>query len=266
MNTQLILFKGLKAECERTQRLVDQLTQRKSQLPAGSLTYNKGSYYRAFTSKGKRQQILIPEDSEGKMLIPELQERRYISKALPILKGNLACCRKAINQLKLYDPPEIKNKLSLQYRNFNLSKIAFDGDVDPDVWAKEPYGHNTSFQENLKYRSEGGQPTRSKAEADIATKLEQMGLVYRYEPILYLGTYKVLPDFCALHPVSRKQIYWEHYGLMDNPDYANDAMDKLRLYAEHGYQLGDNLIMTWETRQASLTFEHINDRIRIYFA
>ena len=51
---------------------------------------------------------------------------------------------------------------------------------------------------------------------------------------------------------------------MDDPIYINKTMEKLRIYAEHGYHLGDQLIMTWETGDHPLNFLHINDRIEKY--
>lgn len=165
---------------------------------------------------------------------------------------------------QLYDPEEIKASLPAHYQDYNYSTLLLKDDIEANSWAEAPYKHNTAFLENLIYKSEGGLATRSKAEADIATKLEQNHFIFRYEPELRLGKHTFYPDFCVLHPLHRRLIYWEHFGAMDQPKYAHDTMEKMRIYAEHGYRLGDNFIMTWESKKSPLQFGHINDRINTY--
>lgn len=152
-----------------------------------------------------------------------------------------------------------------QYEELNLEGFFLRGDICPEAWASELYEKNTAFPEKRIHWSEGGLATRSKAEADIATMLERRELLFRYEPVLHFENKAVSPDFCIVHPFNRKLVYWEHFGKIDDPDYAEETMDKLRRYAENGYFLGDNLIMTWESKVNPLTFQHINERIRTYF-
>ena len=61
------------------------------------------------------------------------------------------------------------------------------------------------------------------------------------------------PDFLCLNVKSRSEFYWEHFGLMDNADYSNNAAGKLRLYTENGIIAGRNLIITMETQSEPLT-------------
>lgn len=265
MYTQLRLIQAVKTAQTRQQALATKLESMLPKLPAGHLFYRDGNYYRIVFTGGKRMQIRIPQYSpSGKALIHELCAKRYAAKALPILKRNLKCYDQFLQKFQVYDPAKITEALPSYYAP-EFAGILLDGDLDPKLWAKTPYAHNTAFPENLIYQSEGGLSTRSKAEADIATRLEQMGFIFRYEPLLQLGNKFFYPDFCIVHPVHRRLVYWEHFGKMDEPDYSNKTMEKLSVYAEHGYHLGDNLIMTWETKAKPLTFAHINDRIETYF-
>ena len=100
----------------------------------------------------------------------------------------------------------------------------------------------------------------------IATMLEQAGLFFRYEPEWASGNHRYFPDFAIIHPKHRRLIYWEHFGKMGDVEYANDTMEKLRVYSQSQICLGDNLIMTWESLEYPLTFQHIEDRIRIYLS
>ena len=56
------------------------------------------------------------------------------------------------------------------------------------------------------------------------------------------------PDFLCLNTRTRQEFYWEHFGLMDDPDYSKKATGKLRLYTENGILPGRNLIITMETQ------------------
>ena len=65
---------------------------------------------------------------------------------------------------------------------------------------------------------------RSKSEIMIADALARNMIVFRYEyPIEIEGLGYVRPDFLCLHPVTRQVILWEHYGMMDDPSYADQA-------------------------------------------
>lgn len=266
MHTQYALLQNLKQVISQQEALVCKFDQRIKKLPSGHLSYKNGYLYRVVRMPDKIHQLIIsPDFPDADILIQELKERRHISKALPILKSNLSSCKSLLHHFQIYDPQAIREALPVHYRDFNLAPIMTEGDIEPIHWASAPYPCNTSYPDHLKYKSECGLMTRSKAEASIATKLEQHHLAFRYEPLLKLGEHTFSPDFCVLHPVYRRPIYWEHFGRMDDPSYAADTMEKLQIYAAHGYHLGDNLIMSWETGLKPLQFHHIEKLINAYF-
>ena len=43
--------------------------------------------------------------------IGDLKEARYISKAIPLLRKNAACCRQAEQRLRIYDPYQVRAEL-----------------------------------------------------------------------------------------------------------------------------------------------------------
>lgn len=78
-------------------------------------------------------------------------------------------------------------------------------------------------------------------------------------------------DFCRLHPDfyclnlrTRQEFAWEHFGMMDDPDYASRAAEKLRLYAENGFFPGKNLIITMETTKQQLSSKMLREVIKAY--
>lgn len=265
MFRQQQLFKTLSDEKTRVSDLIKKMEQKKHQLPGGSLIYRNGSYYRSVYHEGKHRQFIIPAGlPDEHLLIGQLQERQYIKKALPVLKHNLACYKTMLNQMQIYDPVSLKGEMPSCYNDLDLGDFFLEGDFDPEKWEQEPYEKNMGFADGLKYKSENGLPTRSKAEAEIAMKLEQHGLCFRYDSILHLGKHTVSPDFEILHPIDRNLMYWEHFGKMDSPEYAHKSMVKIQLYAEHGIYCGHNLIITWESKDHPLTFQEINNRINRY--
>lgn len=106
-----------------------------------------------------------------------------------------------------------------------------------------------------------GERVRSKSEVIIADTLFRYNIPYRYEfPITlkrsnsddirrdFGSSITLYPDFLCLNTRTRTEFYWEHFGLMDDPAYSNNAAGKLRLYTENGLLPGRNLIITMETQ------------------
>ncbi len=97
--------------------------------------------------------------------------------------------------------------------------------------------------------TEKGERVRSKSEMIIADLLYSEGIPYRYECPLYLDGYgKVYPDFTILNIRQRKEMYWEHLGMMDDTNYVEKVLRKMACYEKSGIVMGDNLILTWETK------------------
>ena len=106
-----------------------------------------------------------------------------------------------------------------------------------------------------------GERVRSKSEVIIADTLLRYNIPYRYEfPITlkrinpddirrdFGSSITLHPDFLCLNTRTRSEFFWEHFGLMDDPDYSKNAAGKLRLYTENGILPGRNLIITMETQ------------------
>ncbi len=62
------------------------------------------------------------------------------------------------------------------------------------------------------------------------------------------------------------EIYiWEHFGLLDDPEYLAKMLRKLRVYINNGWIPGHRLIITTETKDQVLDINTIPDIIRQYF-
>ena len=114
---------------------------------------------------------------------------------------------------------------------------------------------------------------RSKSEVLIADALTRHSIPYRYEYPLQLhrnsdsdAIITLYPDFLCLNVRTRQEFYWEHFGLMDSPEYSNNAAGKLRLYTENGILAGRNLIITMETQNEPLSTRTVNQLIKYYLS
>lgn len=106
---------------------------------------------------------------------------------------------------------------------------------------------------------------RSKSELIIADLLNKEGIPYRYEyPILLSGLGTVYPDFTVLNVKRRKELYWEHLGMMDDPEYVEKALQKIAMYEENGIFPGESLILTYETRMNPISPKIVNLMISQY--
>ena len=113
------------------------------------------------------------------------------------------------------------------------------------------------------YYTDKGERVRSKSEIIIANKLYRYNIPYRYECPLQLQSGVIThPDFTCLNVSTRQEYIWEHFGIMDNAEYACNAIRKINDYANSGYILGKNFIATFETSNTPINANYIDDIIR----
>ena len=116
------------------------------------------------------------------------------------------------------------------------------------IWSDTSYPKNPNYPEQLKYKSCKNEYVRSKSEALIAMNLYMKKIAYRYECELKIGKAVFYPDFTILHPKTNNLCYWEHFGMMENETYRENAYNKLKLYGQNGIIPSINLITTFETK------------------
>lgn len=162
------------------------------------------------------------------------------------------------NSAELYfnQHPEFQNLLSTAYQPVS---------ADLAAWTKEPFEHNPKNPGGLIHKSLSGNILRSKSEVFIDTALYSHRLPFRYECALQLGDITLFPDFTIRHPLTGKTYYWEHFGRMDTPSYAQNACMKLQTYSAHGIIPTINLITTYETGEHPLTYDVVEKIIQEYF-
>ena len=116
------------------------------------------------------------------------------------------------------------------------------------------------------YQTNHGERVRSKSELTIANSLAEKGIPYKYEcPLILPNGAVIYPDYTVLNVKSRKVIYWEHRGMMDDREYARQAVFKMKSMLKNGIIPGKTLIITEETSVNPLGTDEIETIIGSYF-
>lgn len=248
---------------EQIEDKLQSIEKEQKKLPEGKLICSRmGPYYKWEYSDGKRK-TYIPK--KERPFAEKLAAKKYLSAlrndlnhekyAIDLYLRRYSNYKSEVEQL-LMDSPEVEKLLSPYFSP--LSK-------ELDEWMKSPYETNPKNPEHLTHKVSANEFVRSKSEAMIAKVLKQYKIPYRYEAKLDIGNAAMYPDFTIRHPKTGQTYYWEHFGLLDKPEYVRNMHFKLQTYTSHNIMPGINLITTYENLEAPLTFEMIEMMINYYF-
>ena len=135
-----------------------------------------------------------------------------------------------------------------------------------ETWAAEPYAGMGFRDKETEYYTDTGIRVRSKSELMIGNGLTSNGIFYRYEyPLFLTGLGQVHPDFTVLNPLDLSIMFWEHFGMMDDPQYAEQAVSKINKYIMNGIYPGERLIVTFESSTKPLSSLLLDKVIKHYF-
>lgn len=134
-----------------------------------------------------------------------------------------------------------------------------------DQWKSVSFSGKSFPPDFPEFYTRQGERVRSKSEVIIADLLSREGIPYRYEFPVQLKNYGVVyPDFTVLNIRSRKEMYWEHLGMMDNPEYAEKVVRKISEYMKNGLFPGRDLIISYETSSFPMNTKDIQSMIDHY--
>lgn len=161
-------------------------------------------------------------------------------------------------------PEEVYSLLSQERRKL-VKPVLMSDDMFVQEWMNREYiglGFSDDAPELL---TDKGERVRSKSELIIANLLAKEGVPYKYEcPLRLKGLGIIHPDFTALRRSTRREKYWEHLGMMDDPEYAARAVRKISAYILNGIYPGEGLIITAETSAAPINIREIKMIIEHY--
>lgn len=229
---------------------------------------------RVLSRKSNFQYYIIKEegDTNGTYL-----PRKEIKKAAAIAqrdynKAASAILKKQIKTIDAFLASYHPNDIDNIYTKLHPGRRALVTPVrEPDeefiaAWQHHPYT-GKPFEINApEYYTSTGVRVRSKSEVIIADALSRANIPYHYEfPTSIKGWGTLYPDFTCLDVQTREEIIWEHFGLMDDPDYTSNAIQKIARYIANGYILGKNFIATFESKSAPFSVKQVQSYIKAYF-
>ena len=176
------------------------------------------------------------------------------------------------NLIKIYSNEELEEayrKLSKSRKAVVVPLIKPIEDIIREFESIEYQGKEFNEEDTREYYTSKGERVRSKSEKIIADELCRRGIPYKYElPIDFVDSrgreFKVYPDFTALNKRTGDKWIIEHFGLMDYPEYYDNAMLKLDTYERNGYLLGKNLLIFHETDRMPLNIKVMQKYIEKY--
>ena len=118
------------------------------------------------------------------------------------------------------------------------------------------------YADQYKHLTDKGEYVASKSELLIANKLYSLGIKYEYEKEVWIGGRCYRPDF-TIYPNDGRELYWEHAGMMDKPEYRQRHEEKMDFLAQHGIKLQENLIVT-QDRDGTISMDEIQRTIDFY--
>lgn len=233
--------------------------------PEGTLnlsTSNGSSQYYHKTQKHEKKGKYI--EKRNFKLIQALAQKDY---DLRMLK-EIELQKKHLQKVRMYLPEkcldEIYSSLPLARKQYVKPYVVSDDEYVKE-WLEVEYEGNPYLTKFAVYTTERGEQVRSKSEKIIADKLYAMGMPYRYEyPLFINGFGTIYPDFTILKVSTREEFYFEHFGMMDDPEYSGKAVLKLQTYARNHIYPGKQLLMSFETSKTPLDISYIEKMLNVF--
>ena len=215
--------------------------------------------------------MLLKEQKELEMICSKVENEL---KSVP--EGNLRISKDK-NKVRYYHCVEDNegtyiSKIDSELPKLHTQRQLLVTPIEP-IWEKElarwydsEYHGKEFYEGTAEIVTEKGERVRSKSEKILADYFYRNNILYQYEKPLYLKGYgTIYPDFTFLSKKTRKEIYWEHEGMMDKPEYAKSAVKKIESYQRNGIHLGERLILTFETELTVLNSQIVEELVERYF-
>lgn len=216
------------------------------------------------------KKLLLKEQKNLEMICSKVENEL---KSVP--EGNLRISKDK-NKVRYYHCVEDNegtyiSKIDSELPKLHTQRQLLVTPIEP-IWEKElvrwydsEYHGKEFYEGTAEIVTEKGERVRSKSEKILADYFYRNNILYQYEKPLYLKGYgTVYPDFTFLSKKTRKEIYWEHEGMMDKPEYAKSAVKKIESYQRNGIHLGERLILTFETELTVLNSQIVEELVEKY--
>lgn len=243
------------AEVERLLKEAEKRLKSYKNLEEGTLrvTESHGCPQYHFRKKGSDKEKYIPTYEKDKIAL--LAQRDYDEKIFKLLKDMHKRLDKFIKGFDEDSIEHVYDRMCAGRKKF-VNPIVPTNQMRVEKWLEKHKGGENTFGEATEFKTLRGEYVRSKSEKILADYFYANQIPYQYEPRFELDDFRnKYPDFVLYNLRKRKTIYWEHLGKVDDATYVIRNMSKLMDYEKSGLLLGDNLIITLETRERPLNTE-----------
>jgi len=259
-----MLIRLAQEERKRLKDIIDNATACMNHLPAGQVEVKRNNKSLQFYYKedsGVKNGVYMPVSKRDTAY--GIIQRRYLERVKRQAEIQMHVLDK---MLEKYDPEVLKKAFLSESpaRQGIINPIVMPDQMYAELWQQIRYERKGFADDAPVHYTEKNERVRSKSEVIIANALLHAGIPYHYEKPLKIDGQIIRPDFTILRLTDRKVMYWEHLGKMDDRDYANDAIWRIREYEKIGIYPGDNLIITAETYKMQLNLGTIHHAIDHY--
>ena len=162
--------------------------------------------------------------------------------------------------IKLTGSNSFATKLLLEHQDLTTNYLVYAPFARPedkenslvDIFYYSEHFYSDKLIQLMIHKTVRGELVRSKSEVIIANALHYNGLDYEYEPELRLEDKVKRPDFKVEDYDTGVVWYWEHCGMMTDPQYKKRWEDKKKFYEKNGIVEGKNLIVTYDDEKGGL--------------
>lgn len=265
MNNQLT--EELKKKEETLQFLQKQLENSIKKAPEGRLriSHKKGKplyYHRSTAGDKKASGLGTYIRKKDVILAQELAQKEYEEILLKNVQNELKTVQNYLNKINENGLTEAYELLSEDRKRLVIPKI-LSVDQKEQQWLEETYTGKGFAINDPEIYTEKNERVRSKSEKILADKFFLERISYKYECPLNLEGYgTIYPDFTVFNKRTGEIFFWEHLGMMDNPAYAEKAIQKIETYEKNNIFPGRQLILSYETKNLPLNMKVVEKLIK----
>ncbi len=199
---------------------------------------------------------------DEKKLLSDLTQKKYVNSIISEAKRELRLIDDFVTGYDSGGIFKVQSNMDESLQSF-ITPVVVSDEEYARMWSEVTYQHALFDEGAPEYYTDRNERVRSKSEILLANALYRKEVPYRYEyPLMLAGGRIVRPDFTCLNVRTREEFYWEHLGMMSDPEYAGNAVRKINAYETSGIILGKNLLTTFETLNQPLDMRIVEKKIQ----
>lgn len=254
---------------QKEQKCLSEIRYELATLPQGTLIRRDKLYGTEYYTRKDGEEIYISKDKHG--LVNDMKRRRILEQAEVITEGNIKAIEALLKKYKPVDFEEIENNLPRSYRGLAPVKPKFAPGQKTYFGANGQHftqSENPYMREKLVNSTYFGLKTRSKSEAILAEAIYRSGFSVYYEKKIILfdeyGNRKTAYMDMVIPLTDQFEVGIEHNGLLDDDEYFERNVEKLKLYHLNGIYQPKNLIITADKPGGGIDSEYIECLVQNY--